>query len=221
VASVPSGDPRGEVWAVILAAGTSRRFGGSKQFETLRGVPLVERVIGTATEVCDAVVVVLPATSSDLDVPVTATVRGGVTRADSVRFGLAAVPDDAEIVVIHDSAHPLASTGLFRAVIEAVEGGAAAAVPVLPLAEALKHVEDDTVVKSPSMEGLHIAQTPQAFRARVLRAAHAGAPQAIEDSVLVEELGETVVTVPGDPANVHVVTRRDLDVAERLVDLVD
>ena len=221
MARVRSGNPRGEVWAVILAAGASRRFGGSKQFETLRGLSLVERVVATATEVCDAVVVVLPETSSELDVPVTATVPGGVTRADSVRCGLAAVPGDAEIVVIHDAAHPLASTGLFRAVIEAVEGGAAAAVPVLPLAEALKRVEGERVVKSPSMEGLHIAQTPQAFRTRVLRAAHTEAPQAVEDSVLVEELGETVVTVQGDPANVHVVTRRDLDVAERLVDLVD
>lgn len=219
-----SGDRRaggGEVWGVVLAAGVSRRFGGPKQFATLKGVRLVERAVATATLECDGVVAVLPESPPQIDLGVAATVRGGETRADSVRSGLAAVPEAAQIVVIHDAAHPLASKALFRAVIAAVEGGAAAAVPVLPLTEALKRVEDGTVLQSPTKEDLHIAQTPQAFLARVLRAAHQEAPQAIEDSMLVEALGETVVVVAGDPVNVHVATPRDLEVAARLLDLVD
>ncbi len=212
---------RSEIWAIILAAGSASRFGSLKQFATLAGVRLVDRAIAAASSACDSVVVVLPACSAEVRMPVATTVIGGATRVDSSRCGLAVVPADADIVVVHDAAHPLASKSLFDAVIGEVRRGAAAAVPGLPLLEVLKRVEERRVVESHPKNGLFVVQTPQAFRAEVLRAAHAHAPQAVEDSMLVEALGEPVAVVPGDPANVHVATPRDLEVATRLVDLVD
>ena len=200
----------GGVWALVLAAGGGRRFGGAKQF-ALAGVRrLVDLVVSTAAEACDAVVVVLPEGVAWDGPPVQAAVAGGPTRADSVRRGLAAVPAHAGIVVVHDAAHPLATAGLFRAVVAAVRDGAAAAVPGLPLAEVLKRVEGGRVVATVPRDGVVQAQTPHAFRADVLRRAHAGAPDAPEDSVLVEALGLPVAVVAGEPANLHVTTADDL-----------
>ena len=125
---------------------------------------------------------------------------GGATRSESVRAGLAAVPPDAEVVVVHDAARPLATAALFDAVIDAVRAGADGAVPGLPVADTLKRVDDVRVIETVDRVGLVAVQTPQAFRAGVLRAAHAPAADATDDAALVEALGGTVVVVPGDPA---------------------
>ena len=214
----PGGTGGGDVWAVVLAAGDGRRFGAPKQFCTAGGRRLVDLVVATATEACDQVVVVLPDGTAWDGAPVAVAVTGGDTRAESVRRGLAAVPADAAIVVVHDAAHPLASARLFRAVVAAVrDGGAAAAVPGLPLAEVLKRVEGDRVVATVPHDGILQAQTPHAFRAGVLRRAHAAAPDVPEDSVLVEALGLRVAVVPGEPANLHVTTPEDLMLVDALL----
>ena len=100
--------------------------------------------------------------------------RGGATRADSVRAGIAAVPDDAEVIVVHDAARPLASPALFDAVIAAVtDGGADGAVPGLPLSDTIKAVDDSGhVTRTLDRSALVAVQTPQAFRAGILRRAH-------------------------------------------------
>ncbi len=208
--------PEEEVWAVILAAGTGRRFGGVKQFTSLDGRRLVDVVVDTAASVCDEVVVVLPPGVEWDGSPVAAATPGGPTREASVRCGLGAVPLAVEVVVVHDAAHPLASRALFEAVIAAVRDGADGAVPGLPLAETLKRVEGGRSFANVSREGLVMVQTPHAFRAGALRAAHAQGGEATDDSVLVEAVGGTVVVVPGDPRNIHVTTTADLEMARRL-----
>ncbi len=203
--------------AVVVAAGGGHRFGAPKQFETLAGSRLVDRAVAAAADACDEVVVVLPAGVDWDGPPVAAAVRGGARRADSVRAGLAAVSEDCDVVVVHDAARPLAPPSLFTDVIAAVRGGADGAVPALPLTDTVKRVADGRVVDTPSREALVAVQTPQAFRADVLRAAHAGGGDATDDAALVEAYGGTVVIVPGDRANLKVTAAADLLVADALL----
>lgn len=204
-------------WAVVVAAGGGRRYGGAKQFAPLGDRRVVDHAVGAARAACDAVVLVLPAGIRWDGVPVAAAVEGGATRSASVRAGLAAVPAGAAVVVVHDAARPLAPPALFGAVVAAVDAGADAAVPGLPVVDTLKRVADGHVVGTVAREGLVAVQTPQAFRADRLRAAHAGLGDATDDAALVEAAGGTVVVVPGEPSNLKVTTPGDLRVAAALL----
>ena len=201
----------------MVAAGTGTRFGAPKQFVTLRGAPVVHHAVAAASGACGGVVVVLPAAIEWEGPPVTAAVEGAETRSGSVRCGLAAVPDDAEIVVVHDAARPLAGAALFRAVVGAVEAGADGAVPALAVGDTVKRVEDDRVVETVHRAGLVVVQTPQAFRADVLRKAHAGGAEATDDAALVEAIGGDVRVVDGDPRNLKITTAMDLELVAALL----
>ena len=202
---------------ILLAGGSGTRFGAPKQFEVVAGRRLVDRAADVASEACDDVVVVLPAGAPWSGPSVTALVEAGTTRAGSVRSGLSAVPAGADVIVVHDAAHPLASPDLYRAVIEAVRGGAAAASPFLPVAESLVRRDGDEAVAAVSKDGVVLSQTPHAFRADVLRALHADEPDATDEVSLLLSRGGRVALVPGDPVNVHVTNRAELAVAARLL----
>jgi 2-C-methyl-D-erythritol 4-phosphate cytidylyltransferase len=205
------------VWAIVLAGGVSRRFGErSKQFEHVGGVPMVARTVAAARRTCDGVVLVLPPGQAWAGDPVDAVTAGGDHQSESLRAGLAAVPADAVIVAVADPAHPLAADALFRAVVEAVRGGADGAVPVIPILEVVQRVRDGRVVETLPKDDLVLTQTPQAFRADVLRAVHADHPRPVENSGLLVERGYRVVTVSGDVGNVHVTTPQELAIAESL-----
>jgi 2-C-methyl-D-erythritol 4-phosphate cytidylyltransferase len=203
-------------WGIVVAGGSGDRFGVPKQFETVGGTRLVDRAVVTASVACDDVVVVLPAGVGWDGPPVAAAVPGGATRSASVRAGLDAVPGSADVVVVHDAARPLASPVLFEAVIDAVRSGADAAVPALLVPDTVKRVEGDRVVETITRDGLMAVQTPQAFRADALRAAHREGDDATDDAALVEATGGRVVIVPGEPANLKVTTPADLVVASAL-----
>ena len=207
-----------KTWAIVVAAGGGARFGAAKQFEPLGDATVVDRAVGVACDVCDGVVVVLPA-DAGWDAPdgVVHTV-GGATRSDSVRAGLALVPDDADVVVVHDAARPLASAQLYERVVEAVAAGADGAVPALPVTDTLKRVEHGRVVESVPREGLVGAQTPQAFRADALRAAHEVGGVDTDDAALVEANGGTVRIVEGERRNLKVTLADDLALARALLD---
>lgn len=206
----------GPVWAVVVAAGSGSRFGGGKQYEKLRGVRLIDWAVAAVTPATDGVVVVVPPDRAHEREAVDATVAGGSTRSASVRAGLAAVPADAEIVVVHDAARPLASAALCQRVIDAIRAGADAAVPGVPVVDTLKRVSDTRVVETVDRTGLVAVQTPQAFRSAVLRAAHDGDPDATDDAALVERVGGSVVVVPGEPRNLKVTEPDDVRVLEAL-----
>ncbi len=206
------------VWAVIVAAGWGERFGGPKQFSELGGARLVDHAIATASEACDAVVLVVPDTDDWQGAEVAALAAGGASRAESVRAGLAGVPRTAEVVVVHDAARPLATADLFREVIAAVRAGADGAVPGLAVADTLKRVDDVRVTATVDRVGLVAVQTPQAFAADVLRAAHASAAEATDDAALVEAIGGKVVVVPGDPRNLKITGPADLMIAAALLE---
>jgi len=205
------------VWGIVVAGGSGSRFGGAKQFETLGVTRVIDRAVAVTESACDAVVVVVPPGQPWDGEPVAAVADGGARRSESVRAGLRAVPSDAEIVVVHDAARPLARAGLFTAVIAAVRDGADAAVPVVPVADTLKRVDGSRVVATVERDGLVTVQTPQAFRADALRAAHVDGGDATDDAALVEAGGGTVVVVPGDPGNLKVTTPADLAVAAALL----
>jgi 2-C-methyl-D-erythritol 4-phosphate cytidylyltransferase len=197
------------VWTIVVAGGRGDRFGGLKQFELLRGKPIVDWSVDVARSASDDVVLVTPTGDGG--------VKGGATRSESVRAGLTAVPDDADVIVVHDAVRPLATRALFEAVIAAVVGGADAAIPAVPVTDTIKRVDGDRVVDTVDRSALVAVQTPQAFRAEMLRKAHADGPDATDDAGLVEAMGGTVVVVAGEPSNLKVTTREDLRVAEALL----
>jgi 2-C-methyl-D-erythritol 4-phosphate cytidylyltransferase len=204
------------VWAIVVAGGGGRRFGAPKQYEDLLGRRVLDWSLAAAGAECEGVVPVVPADRL-ADEPAPGAVAGGSTRSGSVRAGLAAVPDDAEIVVVHDAARPLAGPDLFRRTIAAVRAGADAAIPGVPVTDTVKRVDGGRVTETVDRSRLVAVQTPQAFRADVLRRAHAGDPEATDDAALVESAGGTVVVVEGDPRNLKITSPDDLVVARALL----
>lgn len=214
----------GAVWAVVVAGGSGSRFGRPKQFEPLAGVPVVEWSVATARRAVDGVVLVVPADRVDESRRFGAdeTVAGGTSRAASVRCGLARVPAGASVVVVHDAARPLASAALFDSVVAPLldpSSGADAVVCALPVADTLKRLGEDgaTVAATVDRSGLVAVQTPQAFRADVLRRAHEDDGEATDDAALVEAAGGVVRVVPGEPHNVKLTVLSDLAFLEHLL----
>jgi 2-C-methyl-D-erythritol 4-phosphate cytidylyltransferase len=213
-------------WGVVVAGGSGERFGAPKQFALLGGRPVLEWSVAACRPSCARVVLVVPAGHAALSAEhppfgADVVVPGGATRAASVRAGLAAVDGDADVVVVHDAARPLAPPALFAAVIAALGEGAAGAICALAVSDTLKRTDrpladgaTPVVVATVDRSELVAVQTPQAFVASVLRRAHAAGTDATDDAALVEALGEKVAVVPGDPANVKLTTPADLAFAE-------
>ncbi|MGI9032897.1 MAG: 2-C-methyl-D-erythritol 4-phosphate cytidylyltransferase [Acidimicrobiales bacterium] len=203
------------VWAVVVAAGSGSRFGGAKQFERLGTRRVVDWAVAAARTAASGVVLVVPIGARGGDEPVDVVVSGGATRTESVRAGLAVVPAEAEVVVVHDAARPFATPELFQAVIAAVGKGADGAIPALTMADTMKRVRDGTVVDTVDRADLVAVQTPQAFAAAMLRRAYGQVGEATDDAALVEATGGRVVVVAGDPANLKLTSAGDLVRAEQ------
>jgi 2-C-methyl-D-erythritol 4-phosphate cytidylyltransferase len=201
------------IWAIVVAAGTGTRYGGPKQLELLAGRRLVDWAVEHPTATADGVVLVVPPHQLDEDWPkVAEVVAGGATRSDSVRAGLAAVPEDATAVIVHDAARPAAPREVFDRVLAAL-GEADGAVPGVAVSDTLRHLDSGPVDR----DRVVAVQTPQAFRAAELRAAHAAGGQATDDATLVEQRGGRVVVVSGSPLAMKVTTPDDLRVLEALL----
>jgi len=208
------------VWAVVVAGGSGQRFGLLKQFALLADRPVAEWAVAACRPSSSGVVLVVPPENAKgPDHGADVVVEGGATRSESVRRGLSAVPDDADVIIVHDAARPLASQALFRAVLDAVTmGGADGAIPALAVSDTIKVVDATrTVTATLDRTALVAVQTPQAFGAALLRRAHAGGTEATDDAALVEALGATVRVVPGDPRNLKITTPADLGTAEHLL----
>jgi 2-C-methyl-D-erythritol 4-phosphate cytidylyltransferase len=203
-----------KVWTVVVGGGSGQRYGRPKQYEQLAGERIIDRSRRVAEAVSDGVVVVVPAADAECE----GGVAGGATRSDSVRAGLNAVPDDADIICVHDAARPLASEQLYRNVIDAVRAGADAAIPGVHVADTIKVVDPSgNVIDTPDRSTLVAVQTPQAFRAEVLREAHADGGEATDDAALVEATGGRVVVVAGEANNRKITQSDDLEWASRVM----
>jgi 2-C-methyl-D-erythritol 4-phosphate cytidylyltransferase len=212
----------GPVWTIVVAAGAGSRFGAPKQFLDLAGVRVVDRSVATAARHSAGLVVVMPSEPVAGMDPVEAppgvefrSVTGAASRTGSVRAGLAAVPEDAAVVLVHDAARPLATDEIYERVIAAVRAGADAATPAVPIADTLRRrgggvVDRDDVVA---------VQTPQGFRAAALRRAHRSGGEATDDVTVVENDGGTVVVVDGDRRNLKLTTPIDMDIAGLFLEL--
>jgi len=214
------------VAALLLCGGRGERLGLTvvKSLAPLAGRPLFTWSLETL-ERCDAIgatVVVGPvqrlsealAATGLTPTKIAAWVEGGKERQDSVARGLAALPADCTVVVVHDCARALVEPELVARVVgDALAHGAA--IAALPLADTLKRARLDAVEDTVPRATLWCAQTPQAFRRDWLEEAHRAAPRgATDDSVLVEALGKRVRLTPGDALNFKITTPRDLELAE-------
>lgn len=224
------------VLAVVPAAGDGTRLaaGMAKALVRLGDVPLVVRAVDGLLDsgVVDAVVVAVRAVDLELvrgmfpDRGRVDVVVGGSDRTSSVRAaldqGLAAYPA-THTILVHDAARALTPVSLVAELVAAVAAGAAAVVPVLPLADTVKEVGPGATVRATvDRSVLRAVQTPQAFEVATLRRAYAaaavpGAAGATDDAGLVERLGEPVLTIPGDPLAFKITTPWDLRLAEMLV----
>ncbi len=210
--------------AVIVAAGAGVRMGGIDKsaipvlgrpmlrwaVEAMRGAASVRRVIVvTAAERVDSVRQLswLP--------PGVAVVAGGDRRQDSVAAGVRAT--DAEVVLVHDAARPLASPALADRVADAAATHGAA-IPVLVVPDSLKRIADGTVAGAVDRTGVARAQTPQGARRELLLPALdalAGGPETFGDEAeLLARHGVPVAAVPGEPAALKVTDQADLPVVE-------
>jgi len=219
--------------AVVPAAGRGERLGPGdpKALREVAGAPLLVHALHALDAGAPAVAGVVPAPPDHLGLVVAElraaalasrwhVVPGGATRQESVAHGLLALPADAEVVLVHDAARACVPPDLVRRVVTAVEAGADAVVPVVPVADTLKRVDTDGVVDGTvDRSRLRQAQTPQGFRRAALEAAYAAADgwPATDDAGLVEHVGGRVVVVDGDPRAFKVTGPLDLLLAERLL----
>ncbi len=217
---------------VIVAAGRGTRAGAAdKVFLPLAGRPILAHVLDAVsqTQCVQGVVLVMGEHTREAAERLAQTnawpmslsiVNGGARRQDSVTAGVAAVPAEATVVLIHDGARPLVEPALFdRCAAAAVDVGAA--IAAVPVSDTLKRVESARVVGTVARESLWAAQTPQAFRRDLLVAALAS-PLAqshtfTDEAGLFEALGLPVAVVQGSMRNLKVTHPDDLQLAAALL----
>ena len=223
------------VTAIFPAAGASKRMGGevNKIFLELGGEPILIRTLKTFSQSDRIDFLIVVVSESDLEEveklladaedlkPYVVTV-GGSERQYSIANGLKLLPDDTEIVLVHDAARPLVSLKVIEGVIDAAEkyGGAIAGVPEK---NTIKFVDEHNFVTyTPPRNKLVEVQTPQGFRREILLHAYNQAETdnflGTDDSSLVERIGDHIKVVKSDYRNIKITTPEDLKIAESLID---
>lgn len=222
---------------ILVAGGTGDRFGreGGKQLADAGGIPVAARAMRAlaAARTIDVLVLVChPDRVEEYREAVvgpeiagrTRIVAGGRTRRESVVAGLAALGDDVTLVAVHDGARPLIEPAVIDRAVRALEAEPALDGVVVghPSYDTIKTVDAaGTIVSTPDRSSLWVAQTPQVFRAAVLRAAHARAAEegleTTDDASIVEHIGGMVRMVEGPRWNLKVTVPEDLEVVEALL----
>jgi len=211
------------VWAVLAAAGSGERLGADrpKAFVRLGEQPLLAESLARldASEWVDAIVVAAPPGWEEPAIllaeelgcgKVSACVTGGATRADSVRLGVAEVPADAAVILVHDAARPLLDDSVVERLVTALGDGWDGAIPTLAFPDTVKRVDGERGVAKLQRNELRVVQTPQAFVAEVLRGALGGSDWT-DCSAAVEAAGGRVRVVEGDLRLLKVTDAADLE----------
>jgi 2-C-methyl-D-erythritol 4-phosphate cytidylyltransferase len=207
------------VVGIVPAGGSGERLGADrpKAFVVCAGRPLVEWSLEVLRDVCDRVVVAAPEGYDDgADF-----VQGGDSRSASVRNALAAAPE-ATVAVVHDAARPLITRDLVERCVAALEPGIDGAIAAARMSDTVKEAAaDGRVLRTLDRSALWSIQTPQVFRADMLRRAlerdAAALAAATDDASLVEEMGGTVRVVEAPPENIKVTRESDLRIVEALL----
>lgn len=215
----------------VPAAGTGQRMGGVKKpFLQLAGIPVLERALRPFLEDDRLVAITVALGPDDANAPpawltgMDARVRvvaGGATRTESVRQALSALPEDLDVIAVHDGARPFVTPQVVRRCFDLAADGMGA-VAGTPASDTIKRVDGNgDVVDTPSRETLWHAHTPQAFPAEALRRAYREAAiEGTDDAALVEGTGLTIRMVDAGPGNTKITHRSDLALGEAMLAVI-
>jgi len=221
--------------ALVPAAGRGLRMGSHvpKQFLTLGGQPVLVHALRTleAADPIDGIILAVPEAEREFCLTeivsrqgfkkVTKIVSGGDQRQDSVRQALFAVSEETTLVLVHDAVRPFLTQVMIRLVIEQATKHGAAMVAI-PMRDTVKQVGPDGLIeRTVDRRNLWLAQTPQAFRRKLLQEAHQKAERdgfhATDDAQLVERLGHRVAIVQGSTENIKITRPEDLAIGEAIL----
>lgn len=224
--------PGGRVAALVPAAGKGERLGPGvpKALREIAGSPMLVHAVKAlaASPFVEVVIVAAPESSVEevrallarqefpADVSV---VAGGDTRSESVARALISLPDDVDVVLVHDAARPLVPVEVVSGVVAAVRAGHDAVIPVIAVTDTIKTIADDgTILGTPPRDRLRATQTPQGFRRDVLQRAHAEVDSPVtDDAGMVESLGIAVHAVDGHEEAFKVTRPLDFLLAESVL----
>lgn len=227
-----SAPPRGRVAALVPAAGRGERLGpgAPKALREIAGTPMLVHAVKALADspAVDLVIVAAPTVNVEevrallerqefaAEVSV---VAGGDSRSESVARALIALPEDIDVVLVHDAARPLVPVEVVTNVVAAVRDGHSAVIPVLPVVDTIKSITDEgEILGTVPREQLRATQTPQGFIREVLQRAHAEVDSPVtDDAGMVESLGITVHAVDGHEEAFKVTRPLDFVLAEALV----
>ena len=212
-------------WCILLSGGNGLRMGtqSNKTLISLLGEPALCRALRTLRRHADGIILVIRPQDedetrtalNDAQLTVDGVAYGGADRQESVRNGLSLLPEDCDIVLVHDGARPLVDDQTIENVLSSVRkyGSGVAATPVT---DTIKRVgADDIVADTPPRGQLRAVQTPQGFSRDLLCRAHAEITErCTDDAALVEQLGVPVHLCPGSPRNLKLTTPEDIALAE-------
>ena len=218
-------------YAIIVAGGSGKRFGSEmpKQFLPLNGKAVLMRTIEKFDQAGATIVVVLPEEHQqmwidmckDSNFAVTHTIAdGGKSRFESVKNGIAAIEDlaDGDLVAVHDGVRPLVSVELIdRCFATALDTGSA--IPVVNPSDSIRQVMDDGTSRQLLRSSLRAVQTPQTFRAELLKGAYdvEESPLFTDDASVVESAGHQVTLVDGEVINIKITTPIDMIIASEII----
>ncbi len=218
-----------KIYAIVVAAGNSLRFGANKQTVTIKGKSVLRRTLESLQrhKQVDEVILVLNKQLSKVRYSkdfskIKKVVMGGRKRQDSVVAGFRMIePAQEALVLVHDGARPLVKHDLISRIISAArEHGAA--VPALPIQDTVKSAAGDVVSKTLDRTRLWRCQTPQGFRYSILKPALEEALKqgyySTDEASLVERIGGKVKIVPGDNTNIKITFPEDIKIAEAFVE---
>ena len=214
---------------IIVAAGEGRRFGAEKQEAVLRDRPVVEwsLLAFEQHEEIDEIILVLRNVANEGEYSkrykkVSAAVKGGEKRRDSVRAGFRCLGlSPGGVVLVHDGVRPLVKKDLISDVIRLTKEKGAA-VPVIPVSDTVKRVRENRIMNTEDRAELFRAQTPQGFQYEILKEALTVSDRpvlsGVDEAYLVERIGKQVYVLQGDPVNIKITTPVDLQLAEVLLE---
>jgi 2-C-methyl-D-erythritol 4-phosphate cytidylyltransferase len=223
-----------KVGVIICAAGASKRFGGKrkKPFVDVDGRAVFLRsveIFSSREDVKQILLAIAPEDEELVNVKWGPNLKfynvkicfGGAERFDTVQKGLELIKDDIELIAVHDAVRCCVKEDWIDKVIDAAQSSGAA-ILACPVVATLKEAKDNVIIQTVDRGGLYEAQTPQVFKAELLRKAYENLKnldrnKISDDSQLVEAIGEKVSIVETDSSNIKITSKADLAIAEAIL----